>query len=101
VNPGAVWPGGAADRLAVRGGLGQQPGNGGLAVPRGGAALFPLAAGRLRQLILASLGHGGEVAVHRVVHGRVVRLGEDTAEGALARRPDQPGQRVAPPAQGG
>lgn len=50
------------------------------------AALLPLAAGRFRQLTLASLGNGSEVAMHRVVHRHVVRLAEDTAEGPLSRR---------------
>ncbi len=100
VHPAAVRPGGAADGLAVRGGLRQQAGHGRPAGLRSGAALLPLMPGRLRQPVRGGPRHGGEVAVHRVVHRRLIRLDEDAAERSLARRPDHPGPRVGPPAQG-
>jgi hypothetical protein len=99
VDLAAVRADGTADGLAVRGRLLQQACHGGLAGLRCGAALLPLVPGRLRQRIRGGRLHGGEVAVHRVVQGRLADPGEDPAEGALARRAYLPRPRVAPPAE--
>jgi hypothetical protein len=90
VHLAAVQADGPADRLAVRGGLRAQAGHGRLAGLRGGAALLPLVADRLRQVIGRSLGHGSEVAVHSVVQYARIDPGEDAAERALAGRPYLP-----------
>ena len=90
----------AADGLAVRGRLRQQPRHGGLPGPaarRCSRSCLVTSAGQPE----AARGQRGEVAVQRLVQSPRVRLGEDAAERALARRPDQPGPRVPPPAQDG
>jgi hypothetical protein len=63
VGPGAVRADDTAHRLAVRGGLRQQPGNGRPACLARRPALLPLAPGGLRQPARADLGHGVQVAV--------------------------------------
>ena len=99
VHLAAVRADRAADGLAVRGRLLQQARHSGLPGP--GAALLALVPGHLRQGSGRAWGQRGEVAVQRLVQSPRVRLGEDAAERALARRPDQPGPRVPPPAQDG